>query len=552
MKNSSSLSGKDLFSLFAIWLILALALLLTCDVPKEIDFERYMSISQYIFTHKEYLLLHFQGAIYTDKPPLMFWLIAGGWHLFGVHVWWPYLMLCFFSGASVFMTYHIAKILYENDENPIEKAFRSALFLLTLTFFGMAVCELRVDTLLLFFVLLIHYGCLKLSKLSKNVPDQSHFATCFIIFSGVALGLYTKGPLIFVVGLLPALVGLWAAKQKIYWKSIVLSVLPGILPILFWLIPACIQGGEAYTHDVLFGQIANRSVRQGDSVFFYLLRFPGYLFPFILFPSVWLELYKACFFWKPAFKTLHPAVYYSLSGIFILTIIFSLFGQKAMHYLLPTMPLWAIFLANAVKFGQSEVKVFKVFLIIFAFFGVFMLFWQTGIGLQLLRHATQYAYNFYLTTQSFQFWQLIVFAVFSIISLVFLYKHFNALLPIVVLLSIILQINIQILNQYYFQARFYTYFHEKIVEIQQKKKTINVFLSEKDNQIYCSSLLPANVAALHSKHPDYVISNQRCLFFNARHWHADPETIFVPRIFCAFGLWEMNENTQKLLKACEE
>lgn len=558
-----------LSTLIGIWILLSVALLLTCEIPKEIDFERYMSISQHIFLHKEYLLLHFNGAIYTDKPPLMFWMIALGWRAFGsMTVFWPYLMLCFFSGGSVFLTYQIAKLLYA-DNNPLEKAFKSALYLFTLTFFGMAVCELRVDNLLLFFALLVHYGCLSLSCQENGRKNfRPYLSYCAIIF-GIALGLFSKGPIIFLTGLAPALLGLRAfhgAFKKIAFKPIILCTLLGLLPILFWLIPACLKGGEAYTQDVLFGQIANRSVREGESIFFYLIRLPAYLFPFIIFPSVWKNIFKAGIFWKKPKKTLvrnadvqrlHPALYYALTGILFLLIVFSLFGQKAMHYLLPTMPLWAIFLAGTMKESKKEVKILKIFLLFFAFLGVFMLLWQTGTGLQWLQHVTHYAYNFYLATQSFQSWQWIVFAATAVISLFVLYRwRIQALIPVLVFISLILQVNIQILNQHYFEARFYVYFHDKIAHIQQSGGEIQVQLTTKDNQVACNADMLPDMASFSTSpivsgtHPTYLLSNQRCLFFHARRWNAEPTAIFVPRIFCAFGLWEMNEQTKQLMQDC--
>jgi 4-amino-4-deoxy-L-arabinose transferase-like glycosyltransferase len=536
------LKSNNIRLLFFIWFILAIALLLTCSIPKEIDFERYMAISQYIYTHHEYLLLHFNGNIYTDKPPLMFWLIALGWHVLGsINIWWPYLMLTCFSGASVFMTYQIAKILHEEDfVGNAQKAFQSALFLLLLVFFGMTTCELRVDTLLLFFVLLIHYGCLKPNRLG-----------CWSIFFGIFFGLYSKGPLIFVVGLLPALCGLYAAKREIRWKSILIAVFFGIIPILFWLVPACIQGGAAYQHDVLFGQIANRSTRNDSSVFFYLMRLPGYLFPFMVFPSVWKGLYRSIRYYKSSSSISR----YCLSGIFLLVLIFSLFGQKAMHYLLPTMPFWAIFLTEVIKFDKADRVFLKIFLWILLVIIGLIWYSQTGTGLQFLSYINHYMpnYSLYLVTQSFQLWQLIGFMFFLAFALVVLYKFPKLIVTIIILLSIVIQVNIQVLNQTYFHSRFLTYFREDISAFQ--GRTFEILLSEKNNEAYCSPLLPPDIVALATptdKVPDYLISNQRCLFFNARFFDAVPVTTSIPQIHCAFGLWKMNKNTQKLMEFCAE
>jgi|GEM_PF-4585274 len=585
----------------AIWFTLTATLLLTCSIPKEIDFERYMAISRHVFEQREYLLLYFNQALYTDKPPLMFWMIAAGWHLFGVNNLWPYALLALFSGGSVILTTLIGKILFqcgtsslrngmveravlsrhceehERRSNPdwslssvlnwvaspmarnddiggacIPKllGYRSALFLLLLTYFGMASCELRVDTFLVFFSLLIHYGCLALS-----CANTRRLRYCLMVTTGTALGLLSKGPLIFVTGFLPALLGLYAIKQKPVYKLIFISTLLGFIPVLSWLVPACMAGGEAYARDVLFGQVAKRSVLHDNSAWYYLIRVPGFLFPFSLLPSVWRSLYRSFLSWKSA----HPAVRYTLTGILVQGVIFSFFGQKSIHYLQPVMPLLAIFLAGAAEWNKEDCRGVKIGLTVFIVFCGLLWFLRSGTGLLWLKSLTHYSYGLYLFTQSFRDWQIILLLIFGILGLSLLFWRPRKLLLVTALLSLVLQINIQIFYQYYFESRFYRYFQSTVEVLLREEGHIEMLFSDKENLPDCSKMLSPTILENSSSsretkniaRADYIISNNRCLLFSQSQPELVPQFVFVPSITCAFGLWKNSDILVSALRACE-
>jgi 4-amino-4-deoxy-L-arabinose transferase-like glycosyltransferase len=51
------------------------------------DETRYLTAAWEMFNSGQWLVPTVNGTWYSDKSPLLFWLIAGGWKLVGVHTW---------------------------------------------------------------------------------------------------------------------------------------------------------------------------------------------------------------------------------------------------------------------------------------------------------------------------------------------------------------------------------------------------------------------------------------------------------------------------------
>jgi 4-amino-4-deoxy-L-arabinose transferase-like glycosyltransferase len=74
-------------ALVVLWAAVVLGGLLTRPAWP-IDETRYLAVAWEMWNHGEFLVPHLNGAPYSDKPPLLFWLIEAGWRVFGVHEWW--------------------------------------------------------------------------------------------------------------------------------------------------------------------------------------------------------------------------------------------------------------------------------------------------------------------------------------------------------------------------------------------------------------------------------------------------------------------------------
>src|SRR5688572_11002134 len=86
----------------AAWALLAgFSLLLRPLMP--IDETRYAAVAWEMWNRGDFLVPHLNGLPYSDKPPLLFWLIQLGWMAFGVTEWWPRLLPALFSLCNLFL-----------------------------------------------------------------------------------------------------------------------------------------------------------------------------------------------------------------------------------------------------------------------------------------------------------------------------------------------------------------------------------------------------------------------------------------------------------------
>ena len=93
------------------WFILIPVSLLTRSYLP-IDETRYVSVAWDMWLHGDFLVPHLNGEIYSEKPPLLFWLYHLGWAMFGVGDIWPRIVSPLFGAASLFLTAKLARRLW--------------------------------------------------------------------------------------------------------------------------------------------------------------------------------------------------------------------------------------------------------------------------------------------------------------------------------------------------------------------------------------------------------------------------------------------------------
>ena len=67
----------------ALWLLLVGVALATRPLLP-VDETRYVSVAWEMWQRGDFLVPHLNGSPYSDKPPLLFWLMHAGWWVFGV------------------------------------------------------------------------------------------------------------------------------------------------------------------------------------------------------------------------------------------------------------------------------------------------------------------------------------------------------------------------------------------------------------------------------------------------------------------------------------
>ena len=303
-----------------------------------IDETRYMSVAWDMWLRGDYLVPHLNGLPYSHKPPLLFWLINLGWHLFGVNDWWPRTIPFFFSLASIFLVKKIADKLWDKSKNI---GYISTLLLLASSVWAVFSVVLMFDMMLTFFTCLGIFGIV----ISLKEKNKNGFIFLALAFGG---GLLAKGPTIILQILPLALLAPWWIKQKnIQWKSwyisFAIAFLVGVGILLSWAIPAGISGGNQYQHDIFWGQTANRMVNSfahHRPQWWYLE-----IAPFILFPLLFIPV-----FWRAAIqssaKSLDEGFKFALAWFSPVFVIFSLISGKQIQYLLPIYPALSFLIAS--------------------------------------------------------------------------------------------------------------------------------------------------------------------------------------------------------------
>ncbi|MCX8087350.1 MAG: glycosyltransferase family 39 protein [Rhodocyclaceae bacterium] len=297
-----------------------------------IDETRYVSVAWEMWLNGDPLVLYKNGAPYSHKPPLLFWLINLGWAVFGVNELWPRLISPLFSLASLALTLALARRLWPEEATLGERAAwilcASALWLLfsTATMF---------DVMLACFALLGALGLL----IAAEGGWRKGFA---LLALALGLGLLTKGPVI-LLHLLPLalLAPLWApAVPKGRWYGgLTLSVLAGAAIALLWAIPAALAGGEEYRQMILWGQTAKRMVNSfahQRPFWWYLPLLPLLFFPWLFWPRLWRAL--AALRRAPRERGLVFLAVWLAPTFLALCLI----SGKQVHYLVPLFPPFAL------------------------------------------------------------------------------------------------------------------------------------------------------------------------------------------------------------------
>ncbi len=303
-------------------------------LPK--DETRYLSVAWEMYSKHSFLLPLINGEPYTQKPPLLFWLIIIFWKIWGVSAWPLRLIPLIFSLLNLFLVKKIANFLWPEDEKIGDRA---AVFLGTTFLWIIWSFLIMFDMILTFWVLLAIYGLLcSIKKEKKSWP---------MVIIGGAGGILTKGPVALLHIVIAATVLVWTHGTQIekkgrWWAFVFSSLIGGILICGLWVVPACIKGGEIYCHKILWTQTIDRiqhSFAHKRPIWWYLPLLPILFFPWSLYIPLWKEISSL---WRE-----DKGILWSISWFSLTLICFSLISCKQIHYLLPILPALALTAARS-------------------------------------------------------------------------------------------------------------------------------------------------------------------------------------------------------------
>lgn len=246
------------------------------------DEPRYAQVAKEMVSRGDWILMHYNGKVYPDKPPLFFWLVALSsylWQGFG-----PFsvrFIPALFGTLTVLLTFLLGRNLYASRTGLL-----SGLILATSAEFTYLSTRGNIDTTLTFFTTASIYFFLKWYRASKGEEGQG--LAIYGFYLGMALATLAKGPVGFI---LPLLVGLVYLAIQRDWKGIKgMKLFPGMLLfvgiVLSWYLPAVVRGGSDYLNMTLLTHTVDRFSEgwaKPRPIYYYFYNFPIDFLPWILF-----------------------------------------------------------------------------------------------------------------------------------------------------------------------------------------------------------------------------------------------------------------------------
>ena len=334
----------------ALWLGSTLCAALIRPVTP-IDETRYLTVAWVMWLAGDPWLPSLNGLPYSDKPPLLFWLINAGWSLFGVNDLWPRLLTAAFGLGVALLTARCAVLLCDGRPGI---GSRAALILMAFSPWLLFNGSVMFDVLLTLFSLTAIVFVLGM----RGAGRLWQWAA-----TGVALGLgmLAKGPAALLHVLpLALLAPLWkdslersAWRDRSRWyRRLFFSLGISVVVLALWLVPAIWRGGPEFLDQLIWQQTIDRMATTTHHLrpfWFYIVLLPVLLFPLWLLPASWRGLSKI----SQKYPALGPVL---LSWTVPVFMAFSLFRGKQLHYLFPLLPAVAVWLAAASTASSSGYK----------------------------------------------------------------------------------------------------------------------------------------------------------------------------------------------------
>ena len=319
-----------------LWLLVA-TLAMFQHGPMPMFSTRTLSVAWEMWHRHSFLVPYLNGQPYSDKPPLLLWLIQLGWMIGGVGDLWPRLLELLLGAMQLLLLAALARRLFPAQPR-VARAAPWILLALSYAFlFGLQV---------MYEVLLA--DCV-LAALLALLPDPRRAAPRFVVFAAASgLGLLTKGPVMLLHVALPWLLGPWwndwarQHRRRWYLRG-ALALLAACGMLAAWALAAAAAGGAAYRQQLLFHQTAGRMVHafaHAQPVWWYVALLPVLLFPFALWPRLWVAVGLL----RPPFA---PGLRFLFAWLGPVLLVLSLVSGKQAYYLLPEYGGLALLAATA-------------------------------------------------------------------------------------------------------------------------------------------------------------------------------------------------------------
>ncbi len=327
-----------------------------------IDETRYLAVAWEMWLSGDWLVPSKNFALYTHKPPLLFWAINAVWSVTGVSETAARLVGPAFAVLAILLTRQLARALWPEDAGAGPRAVLALSGMLIFGFYGgltMFDAALAAATVAAMLALL-------------RGAETGRGRYWALLGLAIAVGVLAKGPVI-LIHVTPALllIPLWAGKRRgasarrlVAGGGLALATALGVVAL--WLIPAIVAGGPEYREAVLWTQSAGRmadSFAHAKPWWFYLALLPALLFPWAWMPGLWRAALDRDIFREPGLRL---CLVWGGGAL----LLFSLISGKQAHYLVPELAAVAIVVARLARDVRSTVMVAALPVLLLAALGL--------------------------------------------------------------------------------------------------------------------------------------------------------------------------------------
>ncbi len=327
-----------------IWAVVVLVVGLGSRGLNEPDEGRYSEIGREMAAGNSWLVPHLNGFPHFQKPPLVYWLTATGFRIFGVNEWGARFPSALAAFGTVIATWMIARRLFD-----ARVATTAALVLVGgLEFFGMA--RMLTPDMLMTFWITAAIACL-VRAVTPAAPSASGAPSRWMwgFFVCQGLGFMTKGPMALVVPSGAALGWWWFARKtpasiRIPWvRGLAIALALG----LAWFVVISIRIPGLFDYflgDELVKRVASKAHGRSKPFWFFVPVLIGGALPWTACaPWIVASAWKR---WQSAVP-LRPWQGLLLGWTVIPFVVLSISGSKLLTYVLPLYPALALAVAAA-------------------------------------------------------------------------------------------------------------------------------------------------------------------------------------------------------------
>jgi 4-amino-4-deoxy-L-arabinose transferase-like glycosyltransferase/membrane-associated phospholipid phosphatase len=302
------------------------------------DEGRYATISQEMLQRGDLVTPTLDSVHYFEKPPLLYWVVAGAFKVFGPKEGAARAVPALSALAGVGLVWWLGRRMFSHRAGLL-----AAVVLATSLEWVVLAHELLID--MLFSVLVVAALACWWAGHTSGRPARWHAA----FWSALALAVLAKGPvaLVLVGGTLGAYALLAGRLRALLQPSLLLTA--PLLPLIAapWFVLVA-QRNPAFDHIFWYQQHVARFL--GSDGLSQHEQWPGYFvssLPVLFFPWSFLLPAAAASSWRtllPARSERQRAVLFLLCGAVVITLFFELSTSKLLTYVLPVLPLLALLL----------------------------------------------------------------------------------------------------------------------------------------------------------------------------------------------------------------